>query len=113
PVGKTITTRKARYGMSAKTGCPAKAGSYNPNKYGIYDLAGNAAEWVSGVLSAYPGNKGLMLGRNRISRGGSWSSEEKELTAYSRKSLNISNSTGSIGFRCAIDHDVVMRRENK
>ena len=113
PVGETITTYKARYGMSAKTGCTTKSGSYRPNKYGIYDLAGNAAEWVSGVLSAYPGNKGLMLGRNRISRGGSWSSEEQELTSYSRKSLNISNSTGNIGFRCVISHDMVMRREEK
>ncbi|NOR46290.1 MAG: SUMF1/EgtB/PvdO family nonheme iron enzyme [Candidatus Delongbacteria bacterium] len=114
PVGETISTSKARYGMRINTGSTTKTGSYRPNKYGIFDLAGNAAEWVSGVLSAYPGNKGLIgYGKNRISRGGCWSSKEKEMTVYSRKSLNISNSTGSIGFRCAIDHDLVMRRANK
>lgn len=113
PVGKTITTFKARYGMPMNTGSTTKTGSYKANKYGISDLAGNAAEWVSGALSPYPGNKGFGYERNRISRGGSWSSEESEMTSYSRKSLNISNSTGNIGFRCAIDHDTVMRRENK
>lgn len=113
PVGETISTNQARYGMPINTGSTTKAGSYKPNKYGVFDLAGNAAEWVSGVLMAYPGNKGLGYGKNRISRGGSWSSKEKEMTSYSRKSLNISNSTGNTGFRCVIYYDTVMRRENK
>ncbi|MDA3837945.1 MAG: SUMF1/EgtB/PvdO family nonheme iron enzyme, partial [Candidatus Delongbacteria bacterium] len=55
PVGETITPSKARYGMSSMTGSTTKTGSYRPNKYGVYDLAGNAAEWVAGVLTAYPG----------------------------------------------------------
>ncbi|MDA3884261.1 MAG: SUMF1/EgtB/PvdO family nonheme iron enzyme, partial [Candidatus Delongbacteria bacterium] len=97
------------------TGSTTKTGSYRPNKYGVYDLAGNAAEWVAGVLTAYPGskNKGLEYGKNRASRGGSWSSHQDEMTSYSRKSLNISNSSGNIGFRCVIYYDTVMRRENK
>ena len=113
PVGETISTSKARYGMRINTGSTTKTGSYRPNKYGIFDLAGNAAEWISGVLMAYPGNKGLGYGKSRMSRGGCWSSKEKEMTSYSRKLLNISNSTGSTGFRCVISYDLVMRRANK
>ena len=114
-VGDTITTDKARYGMAITTGSTIKVGSYKPNKYGISDLAGNATEWVSGVLTAYPGNKGMFsgYGKNRIGRGGSWFSEVSEMPVYSRKLLNISNSTGNIGFRCAIGHDQVMKLENK
>ena len=113
-VGDSITTDKARYGMPITTGSPIKVGSYKSNKYGISDLSGNAVEWVSGVLTAYPGNKEMFsgYGKNRIGRGGSWFSEQAETTVYSRKLLNISNSTGNIGFRCAIGHDMVMKLEN-
>ncbi|NOR45218.1 MAG: SUMF1/EgtB/PvdO family nonheme iron enzyme [Candidatus Delongbacteria bacterium] len=110
-----MTSSKSRYGMPITTGSPIKVGSYKANKYGISDLAGNAAEWVSGVLTAYPGNEEMFsgYGKNRIGRGGSWFSDESETTSFSRKLLNISNATGNIGFRCAIGHDMVMRLENK
>ncbi|MDA3838924.1 MAG: SUMF1/EgtB/PvdO family nonheme iron enzyme [Candidatus Delongbacteria bacterium] len=113
-VGDTITTDIARYAMPITTGSPIKVGSYKANEYDIYDLSGNVEEWVSGVLTAYPGNKDMFsgYGKNRIGRGGSWFSEEAETTSYSRKLLNISNSTGNIGFRCAIGHDQVMKLEN-
>jgi sulfatase modifying factor 1 len=109
-----MTSDKARYGMPINTGSTIQVGSYKENKYGISDLAGNAVEWVSGVLTAYPGNEEMFsgYGNNRIGRGGSWFSEEAELTSFSRKLLNISNSTGNIGFRCAIGHDMVMKLEN-
>ena len=109
-----MTSDKARYGMPITTGSTIRVGSYQANKYGISDLAGNAAEWVSGVLTAYPGNEEMFsgYGKNRIGRGGSWFSDESETTSFSRKLLNISNSTGNIGFRCAIGHDMVMKLEN-
>ncbi|MBN2790528.1 MAG: SUMF1/EgtB/PvdO family nonheme iron enzyme [Candidatus Delongbacteria bacterium] len=113
-VGDSISTDMASYGLPITTGSPARVGNYKENVYGISDLSGNAAEWVSGVLTAYPGNKAMFsgYGKNRIARGGSWLSEENETTTFARKHLDISNSTGNIGFRCAIGHDMVMKIEN-
>jgi len=56
-------------------------GSFPPNPFGIYDLAGNAWEHVSSIYREYPysatdGRENLMQGRGhpgmRVMRGGCW-----------------------------------------
>ncbi len=113
--GNSITPEKARYGLRMSQGKPAPVKSYRANSRGIYDLSGNAAEWVYGVLDAYPGNKkpNAGFGKVRIPRGGSWFSKEEQCKTYARSAMDISNSTGGVGFRCVISYDVAKRKMEK
>jgi formylglycine-generating enzyme len=113
--GNAINPEKARYGLRMSQGKPAPVKSYRANSRGVYDLSGNAAEWVYGVLNAYPGNKkpNAGYGKVRIPRGGSWFSKEEQCKTYSRTAMDISNSTGGVGFRCVISYDDAKRKMEK
>jgi formylglycine-generating enzyme required for sulfatase activity len=68
-----------------------KVGSFKPNGFGVYDMAGNAAEWVEdcwnegyrgapsdGSASVKPGC------RERVLRGGSYNNDPKYLRSAAR-----------------------------
>jgi formylglycine-generating enzyme required for sulfatase activity len=113
--GNRIYPEKAKYGERMSQGNPVPVKSYRANSCGIYDLSGNAAEWVYGVMDAYPGNKkpNSGYGKVRIPRGGSWFSKEEQCKTYSRTAMDISNSTGGVGFRCVIGYEEAKRRMEK
>ena len=57
----------------------APVGTYSPNGYGVYDMAGNVLEWVwdwydSDYYEVSPQSdpRGSLDGSDRVSRGGSW-----------------------------------------
>ncbi len=85
------------------------AGSY-PNGFGLYDMAGNVAEWCSDwydpdYYGRSPRNnpKGPERGTQKVVRGGSWASDAKSVRAGFRSfSLPEAMNTG-VGFRCAED----------
>ncbi len=115
PTGKDMTPKDARFGLNITTGTPMPVKSYKPNSHGIYDLAGNVSEWVHGVIYAYPGNESFSryFGKTRVPRGGSWMSLKEDCKTYRRAILDISQSTGNIGFRGAISKSEIENLINK
>jgi formylglycine-generating enzyme required for sulfatase activity len=92
-----------------------KVGSYNPNDFGLYDMAGNVAEWTGTAYdeSAYmyindfnpnfeynakPEDSPAM--KRKVIRGGSWK-DISEFLQVSTRSYEYQDTTKSyIGFRC-------------
>ena len=92
-----------------------KVGSYDPNEYGVYDMAGNVAEWTSSAYdeagynylsdlnatftyNARPDDPPVM--KRKVIRGGSW----KDISTFvqvSTRNYEYQDTTKSfIGFRC-------------
>ncbi|MDD5224894.1 MAG: SUMF1/EgtB/PvdO family nonheme iron enzyme [bacterium] len=87
---------------------PIAVGSFSPNGYGLYDMAGNVLEWVndsyeSGYYEMSPINDppGINLGRYKVIRGGSFQSQLEDLRVANRDvAEEISVGATNYGFRC-------------
>jgi len=84
----------------------APVGSFKPNGYGLYDMLGNAWEWVEDVYnseaySKLPKDNPVYEGSGayRVMRGGGWSNGPLGVTCSHRVSLDPSFSTHALGFR--------------
>lgn len=82
---------------------------FAPNKFGLYNMAGNVAEWVADYYSedyykTSPAKKpaGPMSGKERVLRGGSWKSGKEELIVSRRAKMEPNKADESIGFRVVI-----------
>jgi formylglycine-generating enzyme required for sulfatase activity len=87
-------------------------GSYptGASAHGVLDLAGNAAEWVADWYhreyykrSPEKNPKGPDTGEEKVIRGGSWDSRERDVRTTSRRGETPDERNRKIGFRCAID----------
>jgi sulfatase modifying factor 1 len=90
----------------------APANAYNPNDYGLYNMAGNVSEWT---LSAYAENSNAIewdmnpRGTNpdeprKVIKGGSWKDVAYFLQTGTRTYEFEDQSRSYIGFRCIVDN---------
>jgi len=112
PWGDNITHDDANYngtGGRDRWKRTAPVGSFSPNGYGLYDMAGNIYEWCSNwyakdyyAKSPKRNPQGPKSGKKRICRGGSWESNQDLLRTACRGWLPPSNCGTFLGFRCVI-----------
>jgi formylglycine-generating enzyme required for sulfatase activity len=80
-------------------------GSYPPNGYGLFDVAGNVKEWVDSPYVAYPGSNYQDSHYNpnyRSIRGGGWFDEAEYVLSTNRNGGDPKiTANDDIGFRCA------------
>ena len=116
PWGNYIEAAMANY--DKKVGNTTFVGNYSPNSYGLYDMAGNVAEWcldeyqedfykssprqnpiAGGNLSSLTTNFSQVT-TNRVLRGGSWSTLSQSVRAADRAKGHPTLSYFGAGFRC-------------
>ncbi|MCK5137020.1 MAG: formylglycine-generating enzyme family protein [Bacteroidales bacterium] len=110
PFGDKADHSLARYNDPEAEKGPVETGSYTPNGYGLFDMAGNAWEWVS---DWYEGDfykespeeqpDGPARGSFRVFRGGGWHSGPGCITVHKRNALPQHWVDIAGGFRCAKD----------
>lgn len=91
----------------------ATVGSFAPNGYGLYDVAGNVWEWVADrydpayyETSPLKDPKGPPNGEERVIRGGSWMCAENFCSNYrvaARSQSTPDSGLNNLGFRLAKD----------
>jgi formylglycine-generating enzyme len=90
----------------------APSNAFNPNDFGLYNMAGNVAEWC---LDAYADNSMVLTWDmnpvnddpnepRKVVRGGSWKDVSYFLETGNRSYEYENARKAYIGFRCAMDH---------
>ena len=93
---------------SCSINSPIAVKTFQPNGYGLYDMAGNGREWLSDWYGAYPSGAlenptGPENGRERVVRGGSWrfsNDSGDDLRVSKRDIENPAFTNNNLGFRC-------------
>jgi len=110
PLGDTISPADANY---IDSGDPydndtSPVEDYQPNGYGLYDMAGNVWEWVDDwyganyySVSPLDNPPGPDAGTFRVLRGGSWHFQPFSLRGAVRWHYDPTNRDNDIGGRCA------------
>jgi len=77
------------------------------NSFGIYDLSGNAWEWVA---DCWAREYGFAADHEvcgfRVFRGSSWMNSARSVRSANRSKNGPSDRLNTVGFRLALDQDV-------
>ena len=108
PSGRTWGNAFAGYGDGYWG--PAPVGSFQPNTWGVHDLAGNVSEWMADCWHATyrraPGDGSAWVNpgcRDQEIRGGSWASSPAQTRASWRALAQVDTTNARIGFRVVRD----------
>lgn len=92
-------------------------GIYEPNGYGLYDMAGNVFEWVEDWFFPYTDTVHNLeafkdgWGGSRVCRGGCYHSPANDLRIARRRQILGGGANASVGFRCVADTEGVVHEE--
>ncbi|MBI1928515.1 SUMF1/EgtB/PvdO family nonheme iron enzyme [Candidatus Poribacteria bacterium] len=118
PWGDSIDPKRANYGRNV--GRTSPVGTYPPNGYGLYDMAGNVWEWcmdemdgsfyqkpfdpknpVSGPFIRFDNQDFTHFTKDHVLRGGCWHNPEGDLRVAQRNGDTSRNTNYLFGFRTA------------
>jgi formylglycine-generating enzyme required for sulfatase activity len=104
PWGDKFEAKRARSGMNE----PGAPGQFEPNAFGLYDMAGGMAEWTNDwfdreyyASSPAENPPGPAQGTYKVIRGGAWSDPASRVTVFFRNWVRPVMRQPNIGFRCA------------
>ena len=100
------TEPASNYAYYGQTKGPTVVGSKLPNAYGLYDMAGNVAEWVNDWYASYStvdeeNPVGPATGKTKCVRGGGWADKVAEIDPKERDKKDPLYTGVSLGFRIA------------
>ncbi|MCI0489180.1 MAG: bifunctional serine/threonine-protein kinase/formylglycine-generating enzyme family protein [Blastocatellia bacterium] len=101
PEGRALYGGRSYAWELTRTGVQTlKVGSYPPNGYGLYDMAGNVWEWCENWYAPYDASEERKRrGLYKVARGGSWGVDDDSLRCAYRMSFSLDYRDYYIGFR--------------